>query len=297
MLDFKCITLADVEKIRKYFGYSTNRTCDNTVGGTFMWREYFSMEYALHNDTLITKMGVKLYDGCPASFLLPLGKDRAGAVAAIDEYCRDKGLPVVFGLVTKDELPFLSSVYGNINLYQNPDWSDYIYKANDLVSLAGRKYHGQRNHINYFNRTHGDYSFEEISGSNVGEVREFYSDLCLTVSKDSDFFIEDQIKTLEVLDNYNVYGLFGGLIRIGRTIAAFSIGEICNDTLFVHIEKTDPGYRGIQQVINNEFAKHYITGGVEFINRCEDVGDEGLRIAKQSYHPYDLIDKYIVSVV
>ena len=296
MLDFKPVTLDDIEKIKGYFGYSANRICDNTVGGMFMWRENFSMEYALFNDTLITKIEVRHYDSKTA-FSLPLGKDRQGALTEVEEYCRYSGLPLVYCLVTKDELPVLSSVYDNTELHWNPDWSDYLYRASDLVTLTGRKYHGQRNHINFFNRTYGSYSFEEIQSGNLSELKEFYGNIYLKTTKDSEFFVEEQNNTREVLDKYDAYGLIGGLIRVNGSIAAFSIGEILHDTLFVHIEKTDSGYRGVQQVINNEFAGHFAGEGIEFINRCEDDGDEGLRMAKQSYHPCGLIDKYIVRVV
>jgi hypothetical protein len=86
------------------------------------------------------------------------------------------------------------------------------------------------------------------------------------------------------------------LIRAGGSVVAFSIGEILQNVLFVHIEKADFGIRGAYQVINNEFARHFASEEVEFINREEDVGDEGLRASKKSYHPIEIIDKYIVEV-
>ena len=171
-----------------------------------------------------------------------------------------------------------------------------MYTASDLINLTGRKYHGQKNHLNYFKKTYTDYSFEEITGSNVGEVIEFFKSLKNPSSIDSEVLAEDRIKTFEVLENYDAYALLGGFIRTGDKIVAFSIGEILGDVLFVHIEKADTSYRGAYQIINNEFAKHYTTEQIEFINREDDAGDAGLRISKQSYHPVEMIDKYIVEV-
>jgi hypothetical protein len=65
----------------------------------------------------------------------------------------------------------------------------------------------------------------------------------------------------------------------------------------VHIEKADMQYRGAYQVINNEFAKCFALDGIEYINREEDDGDAGLRISKNSYHPCEVVDKYILVVV
>ena len=43
--------------------------------------------------------------------------------------------------------------------------------------------------------------------------------------------------------------------------------------------------------INKEFAEH-AWGDVVYLNREEDMGHEGLRTAKESYHPEFMIKKY-----
>ena len=295
MLNFKKLTLGDIQKISPYFSCSKNKTCDNTIGGTFMWRDFFGVERAEYADTLIFKAKI-MYHGDITAFTVPLGADVFGAMGQLNEYCRENGLPVAYCTVTADDMPLLKAFYGETELYQEMNWSDYLYSAQDLKSLAGRKYSGQRNHINYFNKAFPGWAFEEITEGNLGEVRDFYGRFKLEANKDSDIFAEEQKKTMEVLDNYQTYGLIGGLIRANGAVAAFSVGEIQRNVLYVHIEKADSSLRGAYQAINNEFAKHFATGGVEFINREEDVGDEGLRISKKSYHPCEIIDKYIVEV-
>jgi hypothetical protein len=293
VLEFTKLTLGHTEIIRAYFQFSRSKACDITVGGLFMWCDYFRNEYAVLNDTLIVKGNILYHNGITA-FAPPIGKDMPGALAAVDEYCLACGIPVVYGSVTKNELPVLRERYGDVKASCNPDWSDYLYKASDLLFLAGRKYHGQRNHINYFKKN-TPYSFEAMTGENIGEVIAFF--MALTVkSNSSDLFIEEHYRTLKMLNQYEAYGLTGGLVRVNGAVAAFAVGEIRNNILFVHVEKADVRHRGIYQVINNEFTAHCMSQGIEFVNRGEDVGDEGLRTAKKSYHPCQMVDKYTVEV-
>ena len=94
---------------------------------------------------------------------------------------------------------------------------------------------------------------------------------------------------------FNELGLTGGVIRIGGDVAAFTIGEkLNNETFCVHIEKADTQYNGIYVGINNSFARA-AAAGYKYINREEDLGLEGLRRSKQSYHPAFLLKKYTVT--
>ena len=94
---------------------------------------------------------------------------------------------------------------------------------------------------------------------------------------------------------YSELGLTGGIIRIDGRIAALTIGERLNsDTFCVHIEKADTSYNGIYAAINNCFAKS-AAADFRYINREEDMGIEGLRKSKLSYHPAFLVEKNIVT--
>ena len=296
MLDFAELTLRDIEKIRPYYKNPANMACDFTTGSILIWRDFFSMEYAEFNETLIIKVKVK-YFGNVTAFFLPVGGDFAGSLREIGQYCETMGIPVTFYAVTEEELPMLAGLYSTASpTYLDADWSDYLYRASDLTNLAGRRYHGQKNHVNAFRAAHPDYTFEEITTANAGEVRDFFAGMVFPPEKYTDIFEEDHRKTLEVLDNFGTYGLPGGLIRVDGKVAAFSVGEVCGNVLYIHIEKADTSYKGIYQVVNNAFAVRNVTPAIEFINRAEDGGEFGLRTAKLSYHPCDMIHKYIVEV-
>jgi len=295
MLEFKPMDLSDIGKIKHYFEYSANRTCDNTVGGAFMWRNYFSVEYAEYNETIIFKTKV-VYSNNLTAFTLPLGKDVMGGINKIVEYCHAMGMPLSFCTITSDEIDLLETVFPDFTIYKELNWSDYIYNVNDLKTLSGRKYNGQRNHINAFYRENTDISFEVITADNLQQVIDFYAQISGHIDDHDPLSLEEHSKTFEVLENFEQYGLYGGLLRTEGQIVAFSVAESLRNVIFVHIEKADTRFRGAYQVINKELINHFATDEIEFVNREEDVGDEGLRYSKRSYHPSEMIDKYLFLV-
>jgi uncharacterized protein len=77
-------------------------------------------------------------------------------------------------------------------------------------------------------------------------------------------------------------------------VAAYAIGErMSSDTMIVHFEKGGVAYKGVYQAINRMFLAHE-ANGIEWVNREQDLGDEGLRKSKESYHPARFLKKYRV---
>ena len=88
----------------------------------------------------------------------------------------------------------------------------------------------------------------------------------------------------------------GGLIRIDGEVVAFCVGErACRKTFIVHIEKAFADIQGAYPLINQQFVKNELLGKYEYVNREEDMGLEGLRKAKLSYHPAFLLEKGLVT--
>ena len=294
-LEFRRLQLGDIETLRPFFFANMRRICDSTIGNTFMWRDLISTEFAIEDDVLYLR--AELMSG--RHIFAPPRSTSLSAESLIDrlmEHCRENGEKLCFFPASGALHEALKTRFPDIEEWSDPAWSDYLYDADDLVTLAGRRFSGQRNHINKFKRLYDDWRFEKITSENIQPVREFLVRYMQDNVKSSMWYTEGNIKALEVLDNYEIYRQLGGVLFIGDEVAGFALGEVVGDTLFVHTEKALMEYQGAYPMIVNQYSAMYATGEVKFVNREEDDGDEGLRTSKLSYHPCRLLDKYHVEI-
>ena len=295
MLIFKPILADSIIEINEYLSYKKYRTCDSTVCALFMWREYYSSEYAIDNDMLFMKV---IYSNNETCFTIPSGKNSIeSALDTLVDYTCKMEVPLIFTAVPEEVIDIFKSYFDNKIEYSfNRDWSDYLYLAHDLSELKGRRYSGQRNHINKFKKVYPNYEYVKMNHENIEKVINFYDNYAKNMLKTSDTAIEENKRTQEILQYVTQFELIGGYIEVEGNIVALSIGEIINDTLYVHVEKALKEYQGSYQMIMYEFAKNSITDAVIYINREEDTGDLGLRTSKLSYHPHQLLNKFYVTV-
>jgi uncharacterized protein len=184
----------------------------------------------------------------------------------------------------------------------NPEFSlepqrehfDYRYASADLIGLAGRKYHGKKNHLNKFRAT-CRFSYEPMTPEHVPACLEFQDSWCdCNRCTDDMNLMHEWAAVQELLGAFGRLGVQGGVILIEGIVEAFTLGELLNSqTAVVHIEKANAQIPGLYSVINQQFCEH-AWRAVPFINREQDLGDEGLRQAKLSYHPERLVEKYII---
>ena len=285
-LDFKQITLSDVGALRPYLR-AQYRSCDYSVLGVFMWADRFGYEYKTEDGVLF--MRERSRHGGEYDYLLPTGEGSlCDRVRALRETV---GAGLTMSLVPEDALGELRQEF-SFTAVEEPDIADYMYKAEDLAYLAGKKYSKKRNLIHQFEKLSPDSTLEPITNENSHRIAECcahdWSDTGL-----SELAMYENDHTREVLEDFAAYGCTGYALHVGGEIAAFCIGEVMGDTLIVHIEKGKREYKGAFQMINCLFAKTELERcGIQYINREDDVGDEGLRRAKQSYFPEYMLKKF-----
>lgn len=290
-MDFKPLTLSDIDTVRPYFQHLTSNTCDYSVGGMFMWREYFNVEYALEDGFLFTRLFDR--DG-RVHYNLPLSEDMTGALRRLTDCVPPEERPIRFCTVPEAYLSLLERECGVLRVEAERDFFDYLYDAADLITLKGKKYSGQRNQISQFKRGVDSWDFREIDGDTIGSVIRFFEAEYGGTTDAGEYAREENAKVREVLHNLDRYAMTGGVLTADGAVVGFSLVEAIRDTLYVHIEKADRTCKGAYQMLVNQAAARFAAGGVAYINREEDMGDPGLRTSKESYHPVQLLKKYTV---
>lgn len=259
----------------------------------FVWRDCYNIYWCVAHGFLLIKVKRDNVD----FFLPPIGgadEDLPLVFAELREFSQGKPFEM-HGIyeMTKERL---AKVLPDAEFIEDRDNWDYIYLREKLATLSGRKYHGQKNHYNSFKKNYPDYVYEPIDGNNIAECLGFGEQWCDDRIAEDPSLICEKYAIRQALTNFDALGLRGGAIRVYGKIEAFSFGKKINDdTAVLHVEKANHEIRGLYTAINKEFAEH-AWQDVTYINREEDMGHEGLRKAKESYHPEFMIKKYSLLV-
>ena len=295
MLDFRRVELEDRDRIEKLMHAAPDRGCEYTFGNIYIWHDTYNTDVAFTDDGMCIVRFTKETD----AFLFPVGNGNlADAIEQMLEDSKKRGVPFrVYGAGLQDLKELEMLFPGRFEGHQNRDYAEYVYNSEDLIELAGKKYHKKRNHISRFLAEYPGYGFHEITRENIADVRTmndlWYSEY-LAEETDSGL-AHEMAAAANSFDHFFELGFKGGFIEVDGGIAAFAIGEPINaETFCVHIEKACYNVNGAYTVINRDFARHFCAE-YRYINREDDVGQEGLRQAKLSYYPAVITEKYVVT--
>ncbi len=190
-------------------------------------------------------------------------------------------------------------------LKENPDfkrcftaWEDravsnYLYSAAALAQLPGRKYAKKRNLLAQASNLY-QWSCQQLTSALTSACFDVLDSILEEEHPRVEGMLKRELDALEcTLRHFDEFGQQGLVVSVDSRPVAFSIYEaISPTTVAVHFERALRSYKGLYQVINWEMAKTAQVQGFSFINREEDLGDAGLRDAKMSYHPTQILPAY-----
>jgi uncharacterized protein len=170
---------------------------------------------------------------------------------------------------------------------------DYLYAASDLIALKGNRYHKKKNLLKQFLSTY-IYSYEPLGPEMTQKALALQTDWCTWRDCEASDMLSAENRVIEkVLKNWSsLNGITGGALLVGDAIVAYTVAEMLGpETLVIHFEKGNPDFKGVYQTINQMFLERFGNPDI-LVNREQDLGDEGLRKAKLSYHPVDYLKKF-----
>ncbi len=294
MLEFREITLDDRTWITDCLRRSDYRGCEYSFANNLAWRRLNESKIARFEDFYLC-CAFATHDGIPA-FIYPAGTgDDIRLLEEMRSFASSLQHPLRIWNVSEERLAWMRERFpASLSVEENCDSWDYLYLAEDLALLAGRKYHQKRNFVNRFAQYEAEYA----------QLTEKDFDDCITFAAMSynerlegdASAISEQFAINTYFQHFHELGLQGGIWRVNGRLVAFSIGEPLNsDTFCVHIEKADTAFQGAYHAMNQAFSKTIMEQGFRYINREEDLGIPGLRKAKESYRPVFLQKKYSVT--
>lgn len=283
MLEFQELTVKEGAHLRPYYETCDYRLCEYSLGVKLMWRDYLHPWFTEAAGCLIIRNCIEGQYVFDYPILGPEG-DAGAALTAIEQYCGDKELPLVLSVVPEDKASQLVLRYPRVTVISERPWKDYLYHTEDLAQFAGRRYSGQRNHINKFRRDYPDAAFVALTDPNDPRLTAFWADYEAEFHKTGPLAKQELALAQEMFSLLDT-GWFcaGGMLAEGRLVAV-SLAEKCGGTLVNHIEKALYSHAGAYPAIVQAFAACY-GDGCDWINREDDARDKGLRTSKLQYLP------------
>ena len=311
MLQFHDITLEDRAWMQPLLEASGMLGNDYAFPNIYNWRFAFNTQAAHLDGFLVLRFGEN-----GQFFLYPAGSgDVRPVIEAMLANAAENGLRFIMRSVETSAVERLAQLYpGRFVFTEDRDSFDYVYSREKLASLSGKKLHHKRTAIHHFLDECPDWSYEPITEENLPECLKMNDEWCrlnhcfsggderhavdlqnASAALDNDLGLE-HCAVRNALLNFFALDMLGGMLRVNGRVVAITAGERHNgNSVLVNVEKAFLEPDGCYAMINNQFAKN-LPDDVLYINREDDVGDEGLRQSKLSYKPDLLVEKYTVTL-
>ncbi len=294
-MHYKNLELSDREKYQQIWEKCPQKTADYIFSNLFAWNKHHNFQLAFEGELVFIKanhcMRAPIGDWTKIDFTnIPLFQEKLTLCSVPEQ------LMNILKEQFKDKIETTEEEAG----------AEYIYKQEDLAYLKGNRFHKKKNHVNNFVKNYGvDYrpfDNKNLSDEEKDELIELCVNWCKANQCETNQTLVGELNGIkDILYSFDSFPCIkGGRLYYNEEgkdkLLAFSLGEkLDSQTFVVHFEKADTNYRAVFQAINKFFALN-AAEDYEFVNREQDLGDEGLRQAKMSYHPVNFLKKYTITI-
>jgi len=290
---FKDLTLEDKPLCDQVFNHFPSQISEFTFTNLFIWRHAYQIKISRLQNFLCL-----LSEQRESSFFFPpMGEgDVIECYQGLLQYLGGKATLPKIVRVPEAAVEQMDWKTSGLKAELDRSQCDYVYLTQDLIELKGRKYHRKRNHIKQFQEKYS-YQYIPLTPEWIPQCLQLETEWCdLRHCEASPGLLNESAAIKEAFTHFEELGVKGGAILINGKVEAFTLGDPLNsETVVIHIEKANPAYEGLYPTINQAFLENQWSG-YTYVNREQDLGEEGLRKAKESYFPHHLVNKYVVTL-
>ncbi len=294
-MQFEKLTINHKDLYIKYWEKCPQKTADYIFSNLLLWNDYYEFQ--------ICEAENLIWICTHSSLWAPVGDWESIDFTKIEFINIHKDEGIHFARVPERLKEILEKQFeGSITSEEDRNNGEYVYNQQDLALLKGNRFHKKKNHVNNYSKNYGvdyrSFSMKDATIPYADDVIALHTSWCNTNACDMTKNLKTEFEAVQsIFDNPEYYeNIVGGILYADGEPTAFALGEkLDSNTFVVHFEKAHPNYKAAFQAINKYFAEN-AAEGFQFVNREQDLGDEGQRKAKESYHPSHLLRKYTITI-
>lgn len=294
------IDLSHLALITDYAEKYNQFSCEFTFPSLYLWSDIFHYQVSFYNNWLI------LIDPVNDFIFMPMGENiNIAELARLSCKLSENGFSGDISKITPAILEAQPQLSVHYLIKSDRGDAEYIYLAEKLFTLSGKKLRKKKNLISQFVRQYPNYQVKEIKPKLYADCLDLVKNILATSEYVSKTLKQEYIAIQKTFESFELIPLEGIAIYTGTItgirettteknnskdreeskLVGFAVYSRLNKEVFnIHFEKADYSHRGAAQVINWETAR-LLKDRCKYINREQDLGLESLRKAKLSYDP------------
>ena len=290
MIKFEKLDPAKKPEYDKYLLNCGQRGCEYNFANLYLWGRQRAAFVSNHL-VFFSQFNQR------SVYLFPVGQgDTKEALDAIIHDAKTRDIPCRLTSLTHEDCDLLESLYPErFRFHHDRNSFDYIYNIEDLATLKGKKFQKKRNHLNKFKQLHPDHRFVPLTADNTPQVEDMlqrWYKQRLEADPEGDFYME-QVAISRAMRHREDLDMEGLVLMDGDEILAMSMGShLAANTFDVQFEKAIDETAYVAMC--SGFASHLMEKypHLQYLNREDDLGIEGLRKSKLAYNPAFMIEKH-----
>ena len=288
MINFHKMGFLDVKKLNRFTANKNFWLVDYNSVYMFIWSDYYKTEVAYDNDfgyirVLVPEIGICYYP--------PIGDGNMKyALIRIEEDAKEHGFDLMFTAVDTTLKPVLEK-YG-YRLLENERRYNYIYSANELAFLDGKKYKAKKSMAIKFEKLHPKAVYRKIKKEDFPMILEFIERWRVSNMQNVDLMYYAKLNVIKkLIEHLYELDLIGVMLYDEERIYGLAIGSVVGTVAYEHIEMALLDEPGVYEQILICFSR-VMCVNARYINRECDNGILEIKKAYESFNPISLEKTY-----